>query len=64
LSTGDQLVREAASGAAFTNTYDITTPTGIILNNLPFVGLIVLAMAALGAFIAVKSRKRNRKSEV
>ncbi|MDR1068936.1 MAG: hypothetical protein LBL36_06815 [Clostridiales Family XIII bacterium] len=64
LSTGAQLVREAASGAAFTNTYDITTPTGIILNNLPFIGLIVLAMAALGAFIAVKSRRRNRESNV
>jgi hypothetical protein len=60
LSTGNQLVTEAAGGAAFTNTYNMTTPTGIILNNLPAIGLIVLALAALAVFIVARSRRRSR----
>ncbi|MDR1068800.1 MAG: hypothetical protein LBL36_06125 [Clostridiales Family XIII bacterium] len=60
LSTGDQKVLETGSIAAFTNTYDITSPTGIIINNLPYIGLIVLALGALAVFIAFKSRKRGR----
>ena len=47
-----------ANSAAFTNTYKNVTPTGIALNNLPFIMIIVLALGAFAAFIVVKSRKR------
>jgi hypothetical protein len=60
-TSGSKLVGEttaAASHADFTNTREEITPTGIIMNNLPYVGLILLAVAALIAYIAVKSKKR------
>jgi hypothetical protein len=59
LSTGLRLVGENAPNAVvFTNTADGITPTGIIINNLPYLGLILLAVASLGAYVAVKSKKR------
>lgn len=67
LSTGTQSIVESATpgtgvplnGAAFTNTYKTVTPTGISLNNLPFIMMIVLAAVALVGFVAVKSRKKT-----
>jgi hypothetical protein len=44
--------------AAFTNTRGTVTPTGINLSEMPYVGMIVLAVVALGAYIAVKARKK------
>ena len=58
LSTASRLIGENANSAAFTNTYKNVTPTGIALNNLPFIMIIVLALGAFAAFIVVKSRKR------
>ena len=43
--------------ALFTNSYQSVNATGLIINNLPFLGLIVLAGGALVAFVIVKSRK-------
>lgn len=51
---------EAVGGhsAACTNRYFSTsTPTGILLNNLPFILLIVVAIGAVVAFIVVKRRR-------
>ncbi|MCL2888911.1 MAG: hypothetical protein FWE65_00640, partial [Eggerthellaceae bacterium] len=62
ISTGKQIVGEKTSLAAFTNTRDIITPTGITLNELPFVGMVVLALGVFVAFVVLKSRK-NRKLE-
>jgi len=58
LSTASRLIGENANSAAFTNTYKTITPTGIALNNLPFIMIIVLAVGAFAAYIVVKSRKR------
>ena len=58
-ATGDQRVGEAANKAAFTNTRDMLAPTGLNMNQLPFIGLIILMAGALAAFIVVKSRKRE-----
>ena len=57
------LVGEGANSAAFTNTYQSVSLTGIIMKDLPYVGLIVLAIGAFIAFIAVKSRKRKSYSK-
>lgn len=59
LSTDDQLVGELANSAAFTNTRDSVTPTGLNLNDLPFIGLIALGIGSLVLFIVVKSRRRK-----
>jgi len=55
---GEAVKDAEANKAAFTNNRDMTAPTGITMNNLPFVVLIALVIGAIVAFIAVKSRKR------
>jgi len=57
LTTNAQRVGETANSAAFTNTRDSVTPTGLNLDNLPFIGLILLATASLITFVVVKIRK-------
>ena len=59
LPTGPQLVGELANSAAFTNTRDSVTPTGLNLNNLPFILLIGLGLGTLTTYIAVKVRQRK-----
>jgi len=59
LTADNQYVGEAANLAAYTNTRDEVTPTGLNLNDLPFIGMIILALGAAIAFIVVKARKRN-----
>jgi hypothetical protein len=61
LSTGNLLVIETGSIAAFTNTREVVSPTGIIINNLPYIGLIVLALGAFAVFIAAGIRRRSRE---
>ena len=58
--SGPQLVGELVNGnsADFTNRRDSVTPTGLNLNDLPFIGLIALCLGALTIFIVVKVRKR------
>ena len=55
----EQHVGYADSSAVFTNTRASVTPTGLNLNDLPFIGLIVLALGALSIFVVLKVRKRN-----
>jgi len=43
--------------AAFTNEYRTVSPTGILLNNLPFILLIVVALGGFVGYIASKRRK-------
>jgi len=59
VNSGNQNVGQATSRAEFTNTRDGVTPTGLNLNDLPFIGLIVLALGALTIFVVLKVRKRN-----
>lgn len=48
------LIGEGTNSVAFTNTYKDVTPTGISINNSPFVALILISAAALAAFIFLK----------
>jgi len=59
LSTGVRNVGRAGSSAEFTNERVGVTPTGLNLNDLPFIGLIVLALGSLTIFVVLKVRKRN-----
>lgn len=52
-------VGEGVNKAAFTNTRSSVTPTGLDLNDLPFIALILLAVGSFVAFIVVKSRKKK-----
>lgn len=56
-------VGEAANRAVITNDAGDITPTGLDLNDLPFIGLIVLALISLVAFIVVKSRKKAKDTQ-
>ena len=63
ISSDNLYVGEELSKAAFTNTRDEVTPTGLNLNDIPFIGMIALAFGALIAFVAVKARKRKIYSQ-
>lgn len=61
LSTGERVITAGgANTAAFTNTYATTVPTGIIIDNLPFIAMILIAIGAFIVFIVGKRRKRAR----
>lgn len=57
----NKLVGEKANSAAFTNTYDdnSVTPTGIIINNLPFVLMVVVAGSGLALYVVSKRRSHQ-----
>jgi hypothetical protein len=58
-----KLVAEAnLSHADFTNDNDAEPPTGITMNNLPYILLVLLALAALAAYIVGRSRRRTREA--
>jgi hypothetical protein len=54
LTLTSKLIGEGTNTAAFTNTYKDVTPTGININNSPFVALILISAAALAVFIFLK----------
>lgn len=54
-----RIVGEAKNAADFTNTFRNVTPTGISVDNLPFIALIVIAIGALAAYVVFKTRRRN-----
>jgi hypothetical protein len=56
------LVSEGENKADFLNTDTYVPPTGILMNNLPYIGLIVLAAGGMALFIAFKARKRREES--
>lgn len=61
LSTGKKIIGDSGiNSAAFTNTRDTVTPTGISLDNLPFILILVLAGGALLTYLIVKVRKRAK----
>ena len=62
LATGIQFVGELANSADFTNNRTSVVPTGVNINDLPFIGLIALPILALIGFVVIKSRKRNHIS--
>ncbi|WP_313187240.1 DUF7601 domain-containing protein [Lacrimispora sp.] len=59
LSTGSWLIGENKNSADFTNTFQTITPTGIVINNLPFIMILIIAAGAFAAFVAAKSHKKH-----
>ena len=55
-------IGEDTDSVAFTNTYKLATPTGISVNDLPYIVMIAVALAALAVFAAIKVR-RNYKND-
>ena len=53
-------VGELFNAAIYVNDAGDVTPGGVNVNDLPFYGLILLAVGGLVLFIVVKARKRNR----
>jgi hypothetical protein len=50
-------IGEKANSAAFINLYEISTPTGIIVDNLPYIILIMVGLLAFVGFGIFRSRK-------
>ena len=50
-------VSEKKASATVTNHLESTSPTGVIINNLPFIMMIVVAAAGFVAYIAAKRRR-------
>lgn len=50
---------EGENTVTFTQNYEKTIPTGIVINNLPYILLIVVASVALAAFCVSTKRKKN-----
>lgn len=66
-TSGNEIINNALVGekdnyARYTNTFDDSsvTPTGIIINNLPFILMIVIAGAGIVLFVISRRRKYNR----
>ena len=57
-TVGPRLIAEGADSVAFKNTLASTTPTGISVDNLPYVVLLGIILAGFALFIVVKSRRR------
>jgi len=58
LSTGDlRFIGEKGNTVAYTNKREMVTPTGLNLNDLPFIIMIALALLGIAGYIVVKSRK-------
>ena len=49
----------AGNTAAYTNTYNKEIPTGIIINNLPYIMLIAVACTGLALYLAGKRRREQ-----
>ena len=62
LGINNILIGKDQNSAAFTNEYQTVTPTGVVINNLPFVMILILAAGSFIAFVAVKSRKKRSRA--
>jgi hypothetical protein len=60
-NAGTVLVGEKANAASFLNTYQTIAPTGLLIGNLPFIMILLVALGAFILFIIVKSRKRREE---
>ena len=57
--TTERMITEGTDRADFTASYKIVTPTGISVDNLPYIVLIAVALAGLAGYAAAKSRRRR-----
>ena len=62
LKTNSALIGEDLNKVDFTNLYREITPTGVIVNNLPYVMILILAAGSFMAFVVVKSRKKRSRA--
>ena len=58
--TNPLVAGDSQNRAVVTNTYKTITPTGILLNNLPYILLIVVALGGFAGYIVSKRRKAVR----
>jgi hypothetical protein len=61
-TTFDRLVGEGDTNALFKNYLGDTLPLGLDINNLPYYGLILLALLALAAYVVFKARRRRQNA--
>jgi len=64
LATGNQVTSAAGDGtntAAFSNAYKTVSPTGILIQNAPFILIVLIASAGVVVFL-VSRRHRNARS--
>ncbi len=54
---GELVVGEGDNSVAYTNTKEGNVPTGIIVNNLPFILLILVALCGFAGYIVFKRKK-------
>jgi len=56
-------VGERANVADVTNTNDSTTPAGIVVENLPFILALLLALGAVAVYVVARQHKRKGEAE-
>lgn len=49
-----------ANTVKFTNTRELVTPTGLNLNDLPFIGMIIIAVIGVAGYVVFKFRKNGK----
>jgi hypothetical protein len=60
VDTQPRLVGMTNTKAEFENDTAAVLPMGLDINNLPYYGLILLALLALAAYVAIRARRRNQ----
>ena len=61
-ATSERLIGEKTNSAAYDNKLDSSPITGLSINDLPFAGMIALAIAAVAFFILAKTRKARKSN--
>jgi len=65
LTVSNGLVSNATNrtnSVSVTNTFNFSPPMGVLLNNLPFIGLVLLSVVALAGVAALKIRKSKNEA--
>lgn len=57
LTSGSVLVGEKSNSVTYTNTKNSDIPTGIVVDDLPFLILILVALCGFAGYVALKRRK-------
>lgn len=57
----NNLVGENENKVTFTNTYKDVAVTGIVMNNLPFILLVAVAIVAFVSLAVIKRRRTSGK---
>lgn len=60
ISADNKLIGENANSVVFTNAYADTPVTGVLINNLPYIVLVAVAVCALAAVVLINRRRQYR----